>query len=121
LCLERRFAGGRPVQRANQIDIMNPREGNSTDRTTLAAIARQAMTEGGLDPDFPPATQQELATISGPARVTDEVRDVRDMFFLPLIKGRLERGCQGLDMGHQVRLKLVHTDVGRGFIDFVRD
>ena len=57
---------------------MNPKEGKSTDRATLAAIARQAMIERGLEPDFPPAALQELAAIGGPAGATDDVRDLRD-------------------------------------------
>ena len=53
-------------------------QGTSSDRATLAAIARQAMIERGLEPDFPPAAQQELAAIRRPAEATDEVRDLRD-------------------------------------------
>jgi hypothetical protein len=41
--------------------------------------------------------------------------------FQPPAKGRLERGFQGLDVGDHVHVKLIHTDVERGFIDFVRD
>jgi exoribonuclease-2 len=41
--------------------------------------------------------------------------------FQPPTEGRLERGFQGLDVGNHVHVKLVHTDVERGFIDFVRD
>ncbi len=41
--------------------------------------------------------------------------------FLPPAEGRLVRGFQGLDVGDRVRVKLVHTDVERGFIDFARD
>jgi len=33
----------------------------------------------------------------------------------PPIEGRLERGFQGLDVGKRVRVKLIHTDVERGF------
>ena len=53
-------------------------QGKETDRATLAAIARQAMIERDLEPDFPPAALQELAAIGGPADATDEVRDLRD-------------------------------------------
>jgi VacB/RNase II family 3'-5' exoribonuclease len=53
-------------------------QGKDTDRATLAAIARQAMIERGLEPDFPPAALQELAAIGRPAGATDDVRDVRD-------------------------------------------
>jgi len=38
-----------------------------------------------------------------------------------VIEGRLERGFQGLDVGDRVRVRLVSTNVERGFIDFVRD
>jgi exoribonuclease-2 len=41
--------------------------------------------------------------------------------FQPPTEGRLERGFQGLDVGDHVRVKLIHTDVERGFIDFARD
>jgi VacB/RNase II family 3'-5' exoribonuclease len=48
------------------------------DRATLATIARQAMIERGLEPDFPPAAQKELAAIGRPAEATGEARDMRD-------------------------------------------
>jgi exoribonuclease R len=38
----------------------------------------------------------------------------------PPVEGRLERGSEGLDVGDHVRVKLVHTDPARGFIDFAR-
>jgi VacB/RNase II family 3'-5' exoribonuclease len=38
----------------------------------------------------------------------------------PLAEGRLVQGFQGLDVGDKVRVKLMHTDVPRGFIDFAR-
>ena len=40
--------------------------------------------------------------------------------FRPPTEGRLERGYQGLNVGDRVRVKLIHTDVERGFIDFTR-
>ena len=48
------------------------------DRARLAAVARQAMVERGLEADFPPPVQQELAALRGPAGPTDGVRDLRD-------------------------------------------
>jgi exoribonuclease-2 len=38
----------------------------------------------------------------------------------PPIEGRLESGFEGLDVGHRLRVQLVHTDVERGYIDFKR-
>jgi len=41
--------------------------------------------------------------------------------FQPPIEGRVERGFEGMDVGDRVRVKLVHTDFERGFIDFARE
>ena len=38
----------------------------------------------------------------------------------PLVEGKLIRGFEGLDVGDQVRVELIETDVERGFIDFAR-
>jgi exoribonuclease-2 len=38
----------------------------------------------------------------------------------PVTEGRLVQGFHGLDVGDPVRVKLVHTDVEHGFIDFAR-
>ncbi len=40
--------------------------------------------------------------------------------FKPPVEGMLVEGSSGLDVGHRVRVQLVHTDVERGFIDFRR-
>jgi exoribonuclease-2 len=40
--------------------------------------------------------------------------------FQPTVEGKVVRGFEGLDVGDRVRVELVHTDVERGFIDFVR-
>jgi VacB/RNase II family 3'-5' exoribonuclease len=36
----------------------------------------------------------------------------------PAAEGRVVSGFQGLDVGDHVRVKLIHTDMARGFIDF---
>ncbi len=41
------------------------------------------------------------------------------LFDLP-IEGRLIQGSEGVDVGHRIRVELVHTDVERGYIDFKR-
>lgn len=39
----------------------------------------------------------------------------------PTTEGRVVKGFQGLDVGDRVDVKLVHTDVERGFIDFAAE
>lgn len=36
----------------------------------------------------------------------------------PPVEGRLAYGFSGMDVGHRLSVKLISTDVGRGFIDF---
>ncbi len=38
----------------------------------------------------------------------------------PPVEGRLIHGHEGADVGHRIRVQLVHTDVARGYIDFER-
>jgi exoribonuclease-2 len=38
----------------------------------------------------------------------------------PTVEGRVVKGFEGLDVGDRTQVKLVHTDVARGFIDFER-
>lgn len=39
----------------------------------------------------------------------------------PATEGKLVNGTKGLDVGDRVKVKLLHTDVERGFIDFGRE
>ena len=59
-------------------------QGSHTDRTTLYAIARRAMLERGLEPDFPPAAQREAAAMSRPADAPAGVRDLRDRLWVSI-------------------------------------
>jgi exoribonuclease-2 len=38
----------------------------------------------------------------------------------PPIEGKLVYGFEGMDVGHRIRVQLIHTDVEQGFIDFKR-
>jgi exoribonuclease-2 len=38
----------------------------------------------------------------------------------PTVEGRVIHGFEGMDVGDRVRVELVHTDVERGYIDFVK-
>lgn len=38
----------------------------------------------------------------------------------PSVEGKVVQGANGLDVGDRLQVKLVHADVSRGFIDFVR-
>jgi exoribonuclease-2 len=39
------------------------------------------MIDKGLEPDFPPAIEKQLATIEGPAKAADDVRDLRSLLW----------------------------------------
>jgi VacB/RNase II family 3'-5' exoribonuclease len=39
----------------------------------------------------------------------------------PAVEGRLTRGFEGVDVGERVRVRLILTDIERGFIDFARE
>ena len=55
------------------------------------------------------------AIVTGAARKGTWVRLLR-----PPIEGRLERGFEGVDVGDRLRVRLIHTDVEQGHIDFAR-
>ena len=90
-------------------------QGKATDRSTLAAIAHQAMIERGLEPDFPLAAKHELAAIGGPAEATDHVRDLRDRLWAS-IDNDDSRDLDQLTVaeslsGGQVRILVAVSDV----------
>ena len=51
------------------------------DRACLTAIARKAMIDRKLEPDFSPAARQEVAGIRGPATAAGSVRDLRGLLW----------------------------------------
>ena len=49
-------------------------------RSDLVRIATEAMTERGLEPDFPAGVRQQLSSLTGPGRDTDpNIRDLRSL------------------------------------------
>lgn len=50
-------------------------------RLILQRLARRAMLERGLDPDFPPEELKELGKIHGPASPPEGARDLRDLIW----------------------------------------
>ena len=63
----------------------------------MAGIARQAMIERGLEPDFPPAALRELAAIDGPADATMPICvDCEKVGTSATIPFHLARYCCGL-------------------------
>src|SRR6266480_4773359 len=64
-----------PVHRPQEIARMKAQNGPNH----LRSIARQAMTDRGLEPGFPADALQQVNAIQGPARETDHsIRDLRD-------------------------------------------
>jgi exoribonuclease-2 len=57
------------------------------------------------------------AVVTGASEKGTWVRTCRH----PVVEGRLEQGFEGLDVGDRVRVRLIDTDVERGFIDFARE
>ena len=57
--------------------------------------------------------EQFDAIVTGASEKGTWVRILR-----PAAEGKVVRGLRGLDVGDRVQVKLVHTDVERGFIDF---
>jgi exoribonuclease-2 len=40
--------------------------------------------------------------------------------FRPPVEGKLVQGAKGADIGDKLRVKLIHVDPEKGFIDFAR-
>jgi len=55
------------------------------------------------------------AIVSGAAQKGTWVR-----LFTPYLEGKLVKGCDGLEVGHKIKARLVQVDINSGFIDFER-
>lgn len=90
------------------------------------------MVERGLEPDFPAAVRAQPAGLGGPGRDADPLR-YPDLSLLvtgqsegntwvrlltPPVAGKLWTDGAALDVGTRVDVRLVSTDMERGFIDF---
>ena len=90
-------------------------DGNEPGRTSLAAIAHQAMLQRGLQPDFPADAQAQLAAIAGAARADDPaVRDLRSLLWCS-IDNDDSRDLDQLSVAepgtHSVRILVAVADV----------
>ncbi len=54
---------------------------HSNDRAALADLARKAMVDYGLEPDYPPPALSQLAAIAAPAQPIGVLRDMRDLLW----------------------------------------
>src|SRR6266849_340183 len=58
------------------------RQPHACHRDVLVDLAHQAMIDKGLDPDFNPQIEQQLATLNQPAEDSDpSIRDLRDLLW----------------------------------------
>ena len=83
---------------------------------SLAGIARQAMVDKGLQPDFGTAVEQQLGSISQPARADEaSVRDLRDRLWCSIDNDDsrdLDQLTVAEDLGGgRVRLQVAVADV----------
>ncbi|PYQ51742.1 MAG: ribonuclease II [Acidobacteria bacterium] len=92
------------------------RDDRACSRETLAGIAHQAMVDRGLDPDFGPAVQQQVATIQAPAQEDGaSLRDLRERLWCSIDNDDsrdLDQLTVAEDLGGgQVRLLVAVADV----------
>jgi exoribonuclease R len=99
------------------------------DRTTLTALAKRCTQKE----DDAQKVERLLRKSAAACLLSDRIGDEFDgivtgasdkgtyvRVFDPPVEGRVEQGQAGLDVGEAVRVKLLHTDIERGFIDFAR-
>ena len=77
--------------------------------------APRAQVGGGAPPPATAIGERFDGVVTGASEKGTWVR-----IFAPPVEGKVVRGEEGLDVGDRVRVKLLATDVERGFIDFAR-
>jgi exoribonuclease-2 len=99
------------------------------DRGSLSALAADCTLKEDAAQKIERLTRKAAAALLLADRIGDEFDGIVTgaspkgtwvRIFDPPVEGRVEEGSEGLDVGDAVRVKLVHTDPDRGFIDFVR-
>jgi exoribonuclease R len=105
---------GRPVPYAN--DDLDTLDRHCTEQEDNAAkVERQVRKSAAALLLASRIGERFAAIVTGASEKGTWVR-----IFQPIVEGKVIRGFEGLDVGDRVRVELVHTDVERGFIDFVR-
>ena len=77
-------------------------------------------TAGRRNPPQPCCWNRGSESSSTPSSPAHRTKGTWVRLLHPPVEGRLESGFEGLDVGHQLRVQLVRTDVERGYIDFKR-
>ncbi|HEX9050540.1 MAG TPA: RNB domain-containing ribonuclease [Anaeromyxobacter sp.] len=111
--LKAALSGGAPPYGKDELAALarhcTEQEGNA------AKVERQVLKSAAALLLAPRTGERFDAIVTGASDKGTWVRIVQ-----PPVEGKVVRGFEGLDVGDRVRVQLVHTDVERGFIDFVR-
>jgi exoribonuclease-2 len=95
----------------------------------LAAVARVCTLKGDAARKVERAMSKRIAAVAMSGRIGDLFDAIvtgvtsKGTFVRvlnPPVEGLLAQGQQGVDVGDRLRVRLVRTDVDRGFIDFAR-
>ena len=111
--LKAALAGSKPPYSGDELAVLAQ---HCTEQEEAAKkVERQIVKSAGAILLAPRVGEKFDATVTG---VTDGGTWVR--IFHPPVEGKLEKGFEGLKVGDRLRVQLVHTDVERGYIDFVK-
>ena len=109
--------------------VVRPAKAQPYENDELAALAQHCTEEEDAARKVERQVTKSAAAIMLESRIGEQfdaiVTGASDkgtwVRLLPLpIEGRLASGFEGMDVGHQLRVQLVRTDVEGGYIDFKR-